>query len=60
MLSIEEITKRIQELKDTREQLLSQANLQLGKLTGAIEELERLIIEPEEVKEELPSDIEEK
>ena len=57
MLSIEEITKRIQELKDTREQLLSQANLQLGKLTGAIEELERLIIEP---KEELPSDIEEK
>lgn len=49
MLSIEEITKRIQELKDTREQLLSQANLQLGKLTGAIEELERLIIEPKEL-----------
>ena len=57
MLSIEEITKRIQELKDTREQLLSQANLQLGKLTGAIEELERLIIEP---KEELIEDTKEK
>jgi hypothetical protein len=60
MLSIEEITKRIQELKDTREQLLSQANLQLGKLTGAIEELERLIIEPIEPKEESLTDTEEK
>lgn len=43
----EQIQKRIEELKQELEQLLSEANRQIGMKQGAIAELERLL----EVKE---------
>lgn len=42
-MNVEQIEKRIAELKAEREQLVAQANMQLGRLSGAIDELERLI-----------------
>lgn len=39
----EQIRERIENLKEQREQLVTQANLQLAKITGAIEALEALI-----------------
>ncbi len=43
----QEIRRRIEELKAQRDQLVTQANLQIAKLGGAIEALESLIQEEE-------------
>lgn len=43
----EDIKRRIEELKAQREQLVTQANLQIAKLSGAIEALESLVQEEE-------------
>ena len=47
----DKIKERIQQLKAELEQLLAEANRQIGMRQGAIAELERMLIEKTEVKE---------
>ena len=44
---MDKIKERIEALKQQRDQLVTQANLQIAKLNGAIEALESLIQEEE-------------
>lgn len=44
---MDKIKERIEALKQQRDQLVTQANLQIAKLSGAIEALESLIQEEE-------------
>ncbi len=46
-MTYEQLKERIEELKRQREQLMTQANLQLAKLSGSIEALESLVQEEE-------------
>lgn len=52
-MSKELIQKRIEELKKELEQLVAEANRQIGARQGAIAELERLLNEDREVEERL-------
>ena len=44
---MDKIKERIEALKQQRDQLVTQANLQIAKLSGAIEALESLVQEDE-------------
>ena len=44
-MTYEQLKERIEELKRQREQLMTQANLALAKITGAIEEREAELAE---------------
>ena len=44
---MDKIKERIEALKQQRDQLVTQANLQIAKLNGAIEALESLVQEDE-------------
>lgn len=44
-MTYEQLKERIEELKRQREQLMTQANLALAKITGAIEERETELAE---------------
>jgi len=48
----QEIAKRIEELKAQREQLVTQANLQIANLNGQIQALEELIAPKEQANDD--------
>ena len=47
-----EVQHRIEQLKAQREQLVTQANLQIAKVSGAIEALEALIAPKEQASDD--------
>lgn len=49
---MDRIKERIEQLKAQREQMVTQANLQIAKISGAIEALEELIAPKEEASDD--------